>query len=133
MRITLAIVCLVLAGCSTAPGIQDYLPDSYDLSETMQDNLAIAQVSGTSIYTYIGAGLFVLGALSFAFGFNRTAGLQLIFAGAAAGSVPFIVASNYFSWIMGGGLVVAVGLGLWHLWFKIKQAEQTKPNDGQEK
>jgi hypothetical protein len=132
MRIALAIFSLLLAGCSTASGIKDYLPDQYDLSETVQENLAIAEASGTSIYTYVGAGLFIIGALSFAF-FNRTAGIQLIIAGAAAGAVPFIVASEYFSWITGGTLVAVAGLGIWHLWFKIKQAEQAVPNDRQEK
>jgi hypothetical protein len=132
MRIALAILSLLLAGCSTAPGIKDYLPDEYDFSETVQENLAIAEASGTSIYTYVGASLFVIGALSFAF-FNRTAGIQLIIAGAAAGAVPFIVASEYFSWITGGTLIAVSGLGIWHLWFKIKQAEQAEPNDRQEK
>jgi hypothetical protein len=67
--------------------------------------------------------LFVLGALSFAFGINRTAGMQLIFAGAVAGSVPFIVASVYFAWIVGGTMIAVLGMGVWHLWFKIKETE----------
>ena len=99
----------------------------------MQDNLAIAEASGTSVYTYIGAGLFVVGAVSFAFGFNRTAGLQLIAAGAVAGAVPFIVASEYFSWITGGTMVFAAGLGIWHLWFKIKQAEKLESEANEKK
>lgn len=126
MKYNSAIIGLLMAGCTASKTVDDYLPDSYDLSDTMQENLAIAQASGTSIYTYIGAGLFVVGAVSFAFGFNRSAGIQLIIAGAAAGSVPFIVASEYFSWITGGTLIAVAGLGVWHLWFKIKQAEQNE-------
>ena len=124
---------LFLAGCTSGSKVQEYLPDTEDLSDVMQDNLAIAQASGVSIYTYIGAGLFVVGAVSFAFGFNRTAGIQLILAGAVAGAVPFIVASEYFSWITGGTLLAAAGLGIWHLWFKIKQAEQTEAKADEKK
>lgn len=124
MRAAIATFCLVLAGCATSATktVTDYLPDDYDIGETVQENLAIAHASGTSLYTYAGVGLFVVGALSFAF-FNRTAGLQLIIAGAIAGSVPFIVASAYFAWIVGVTMVAVAGLGVWHLWFKIKQAE----------
>lgn len=124
MRITPAILSLFLAGCSTASkSLEDYLPDDYDISSVVQDNLAVAQASGTSLYTYIGGCLFVIGALSFAFGFNRSAGFQLIIAGIAAGSVPFIVASEYFAWITGGTLIAVAGMGIWHLWFKLKQSE----------
>lgn len=126
MRPLLATICLVLAGCvsSASKSVQDYLPDEFDgLSSVVQDNLAVAHASGTSLYTYAGVGLFVFGALSFAFGINRTAGMQLIFAGAVAGSVPFIVASVYFAWIVGGTMIVVLGMGVWHLWFKIKETD----------
>ena len=134
MRFLIPAFIVFLAGCASATkSVQDYLPDEYDFSETVQENLAISQASGTSLYTYAGVGLFVLGALSFAFGFNRTAGLQLIVAGAIAGSVPFVVASEYFNWISAGTLISIAGLGLWHLWFKIKQAEQTEAKADEKK
>ena len=125
MRVAFATFCLVLAGCVTSATktVEDLLPDDYDdVTSIVQENLAVAHASGTSLYTYAGVGLFVIGALSFAF-FNRTAGLQLILAGAIAGSVPFIVASAYFAWIIGGTMVAVAGLGVWHLWFKIKHSE----------
>jgi hypothetical protein len=125
MRPTFAIIFLFLAGCvsSTTKTVEDLIPDNLDdVSSVVQENLAVAHASGTSLYTYAGVALFVLGALSFAF-FNRTAGLQLILAGAIAGSVPFVVASAYFAWIIGGTMIAVAGLGVWHLWFKIKEAE----------
>ena len=136
MRLILAVFSLILAGCiSAGSGVkdyEDYLPfDESDISAAVQANLVIAEHSGTSLYTYAGVGLFVLGAVSFAF-FNRSAGIQLIIAGAAAGSVPFIVQSEYFAWITGGTLIAVAGMGIWHLWFKLKQAE-AEPDDRQEK
>jgi hypothetical protein len=125
MRPTFAIIFLFLAGCvsSATKTVEDLIPDNLDdVSSVVQENLAVAHASGTSLYTYAGVALFVLGALSFAF-FNRTAGLQLILAGAIAGSVPFVVASAYFAWIIGGTMIAVAGLGVWHLWFKIKEAE----------
>lgn len=126
MRATLAIFFLFLAGCASSSKVQDYLPDEYDdVSSIVQDNLAVAHASGTSLYTYAGVGLFVIGALSFAF-FNRASGIQLIVAGAVAGSVPFIVSSVYFSWIVGATMLATAGIGIWHLWFKIKLAENAE-------
>ena len=125
MRPTFAIIFLFLAGCvsSATKTVEDLIPDNLDdVSSVVQENLAVAHASGTSLYTYAGVALFMLGALSFAF-FNRTAGLQLILAGAIAGSVPFVVASAYFAWIIGGTMIAVAGLGVWHLWFKIKEAE----------
>ena len=131
MRVIL-LTFLFLAGCvapsSVKDDIENYLPfNQDDVSSVVQENLAVAHASGTSLYTYAGVGLFVIGALSFAF-FNRSAGLQLILAGVIAGSIPFIVASSYFNWVIGGSLAIAAGFGLWHLWFKIKQSE-----DGEKK
>ena len=135
MQATFAIIFLFLAGCvsSGSKTVTDYLPDEYDLPGLVQENLAVAQASGTSLYTYAGVGLFVIGALSFAFGFNRTSGLQLIAAGAVAGSVPFVVASSYFAWIIGATMIAIAGLGVWHLWFKIKQAENANDAEASKK
>jgi len=124
----IAIACLFLTGCISSPEptsvFDDYEFD--DISSVVQDNLAVAQTSHTTLYTYAGVGLFVLGSVSMAF-FNRSAGIQLMLAGVAAGSVPFIVASEYFNWIAGATLLAVAGIGIWHLWFKVKHAEET-PN-----
>lgn len=119
-----AIACLVLAGCVSSPEPSSVFGDSNfdDISSVVQDNLAVAQTSQTSLYTYAGVGLFVLGSISMAF-FNRTAGLQLMIAGVVSGSVPFIVVSQYFNWIAGGTFLAIAGIGVWHLWFRIKLSE----------
>jgi len=124
----IAIACLVLTGCLSSPEPTSVFDDASfdDISSVVQDNLAVAQTSHTTLYTYAGVGLFVLGSVSMAF-FNRLAGIQLMLAGVAAGSVPFIVASEYFNWIAGATLLAVAGIGIWHLWFKVKHAEET-PN-----
>ena len=120
----IAIACLILTGCLSSPEptsvFDDYEFD--DISSVVQDNLAVAQTSHTTLYTYAGVGLFVLGSISMAF-FNRTAGIQLMLAGIVAGSVPFVVASEYFNWIAGATLLTVAGIGIWHLWFKVKLSE----------
>jgi len=122
----IAIACLLLSGCLSSPEptsvFDDYEFD--DISSVVQENLAVAKTSQTSLYTYAGVGLFVLGSVSMAF-FNRSAGIQLMLAGVVAGSVPFVVASEYFNWIAGGSMLAVAGIGIWHLWFKVKHAEDS--------
>ena len=129
MKRFIIIACLLLvAGCVSSPEPSSVFDDANfdDISSVVQDNLAVAQTSHTTLYTYAGVGLFILGSLSLAF-FNRTAGIQLMLCGVVAGSVPFVVASEYFNWIAGATLLSVAGIGVWHLWFKVKHAEET-PN-----
>jgi hypothetical protein len=126
----IVIACFLLAGCISSPEPATSVFDDYDfddVSSVVQDNLAVAHTSHTTLFTYAGVGLFVLGSLSFAF-FNRSAGLQLILCGVISGSVPFVVASEYFNWIAGFSMLAVAGIGIWHLWWKIKHAEEEKPN-----
>lgn len=118
------IACLVLAGCVSSPESTSVFGDaSFDnISSVVQDNLAVAQTSETSLYTYAGVWLFVLGSCVMAF-LNRAAGIQLMLAGVVAGSVPFVVASKYFNWIAGVTFLTVAGIGIWHLWFRVKLSE----------
>ena len=70
-----------------------------DLSDTATEALAIGATNGTSAFTYVGLGLFAIGAVSFAF-LARDAGLKLMACGAIAGAVPYVVQSAYFSIIV---------------------------------
>ena len=139
MRIALLsfLLLLGLIGCAsvvneTAKGavssiVGDF--DEYDLSNATDEALAVGQANGTSKFTYVGLGLFVLGAVSFAF-FARDAGLKLIACGALAGSVPYIVQSQYFSIIVSGALLISLLIAIYHLWWKIRKienAEDSKP------
>jgi hypothetical protein len=104
--------------------------DEYDLSDATEEALAVGQANGTSKFTYVGLALFALGAVSFAF-FARDAGLKLMACGGLAGSVPYIVQSSYFSIIVSAGLLLALLIAIYHLWWKVKRIENaeevTKP------
>jgi len=55
-------------------------------------------------------------------------GVSLLLSAGAIGAFPFIVESEYFSYIVGTALALAAGLGLWYLWDKIKDANN-KPDE----
>ena len=130
--IALSILLLLgLIGCAsvakeTAKGavasiVEDF--DEYDLSDSVEEALVVGKANGTSAFTYVGLGLFVIGAVSFAF-LARDAGLKLMACGAISGSVPYIVQSAYFSIIVSGALLIALLIALYHFWWKVKQSEQ---------
>jgi hypothetical protein len=101
-----------------------------DLSDSANEALAIGATNGTSAFTYVGLGLFGLGAMSFAF-FARDAGLKLIASGALAGSVPYIVQSSYFSIIINCSIVAVLLIGIYHFWWKVRNSETA--DNGEEK
>jgi hypothetical protein len=132
MRIALFIILLfaVVTGCVTSVDktpsiIQDI--NELDLSDSATEALAIGVTNGTSAFTYVGLGLFGLGAMSFAF-FARNAGLKLMASGALAGSVPYIVQSSYFSIIINCSIVAVLLIGIYHFWWKVRNSE-TANND----
>ena len=93
-----------------------------DLSDTATEALAIGSTSGTSAFTYVGLGLFSIGAFSFAF-LARDAGLKLMACGGLAGAIPFVVESTYFSIIVSGALLLSLLIVIYHLWWKVRQNE----------
>ena len=99
-----------------------------DLSDTATEALAIGSTSGTSAFTYVGLGLFSIGAFSFAF-LARDAGLKLMACGGLAGAIPFVVESTYFSIIVSGALLLSLLIAIYHLWWKVRQNqnEQEEP------
>lgn len=97
--------------------------DSFD--DASDQAIQIGQANGTSAFTYVGLSLFALGAISFAF-FIRDAGIKLMFAGGIAGAVPYVVQSQYFSIITDTAIVLTLLIGVWHLWWKIKQSERSE-------
>lgn len=101
-----------------------------DLSDTAAEALAIGATNGTSAFTYVGLGLFAIGAISFAF-LARDAGLKLMACGALAGAIPFVVESAYFSIIVSGALLLSLLIAIYHLWWKVRQnqnaEEEQKP------
>ena len=106
--------------------VEDF--DEYDLADATDEALAVGKANGTSSFTYVGLGLFVIGAVSFAF-LARDAGLKLIACGALSGSVPYIVQSQYFSIIVNVSIGIVLLIGIWHFWWKVKQSEQSETTD----
>lgn len=70
-------------------------------------------------WTFTGAALAVIGALATAFAGPRI-GIPLLISGAFCGSIPFIIDSQYFSWIAGTTLAIAAALIIWRLYDYIK-------------
>ena len=101
-----------------------------DLSDTATEALAVGATNGTSAFTYVGLGLFSIGAFSFAF-LARDAGLKLMACGGLAGAIPFVVESAYFSIIVSGALLLSLLIAIYHLWWKVRQnqnaEEEQKP------
>ena len=96
-----------------------------DLGDTATEALAIGATNGTSAFTYVGLGLFSIGALSFAF-LARDAGLKLMACGGLAGAIPFVVESAYFSIIVSGALLLSLLIAIYHLWWKVRQNENAE-------
>lgn len=96
-----------------------------DLSDSATEALAIGASNGTSAFTYVGLGLFTIGAFLFAT-VSRNSGLKLIACGALAGSVPYVVQSAYFSIIVSGALLMSLLIAIYHLWWKVKQNQNAE-------
>lgn len=77
-------------------------------------------------WTWVGAGVAVLGAICTAF-MGPKIGIPLLLCGGFCGSVPFIIDSPWFEYIAGVTLVIACGLGLWWLADKVKDSTKDKP------
>lgn len=135
MRIALLYIIfyLGLIGCASviketgkgavASIVEDF--DEYEFSDSVEEALVVGKANGTSAFTYVGLGLFVIGAVSFAF-LARDAGLKLMACGAIAGAVPYIVQSAYFSIIVSGALLIALLIAIYHLWWKVKRIENAE-------
>ena len=128
MRIALLYILfyLGLIGCASVikePSLEDTISD-YNLSETFGEAIVVGKASGTSSFTFVGLGLFALGALSFAF-IAKNAGLKLMLSGAIAGAVPFVVQSAYFSIIVSLALVAVLIIGVYKLWLRVKQPTES--------
>ena len=118
-----------IASVDKTPSIIDDLSE-LDLSDSANEALAIGATNGTSAFTYVGLGLFTIGAFLFAT-VSRDSGLKLIACGAIAGAVPFVVQSAYFSIIINCSIVAVLLIAIYHFWWKVKQSENA--TNGEEK
>lgn len=76
-----------------------------------------------NIWTITGAALAIIGAIATAFTGPKI-GIPLILCGAFCGAVPFIIDSEYFSYIAGTTLTACAGLGIWFVWDKVRDANK---------
>ena len=78
----------------------------------------VKKEASANLWTMAGVGIAVVGAIATAFTGPRI-GLPLLLSGAAIGAFPFVVESEYFSYIVGVSLALAAGLGLWYLYDRV--------------
>ena len=91
------------------------------IEELTQEVVRVKQEASNNIWTLVGAGLAVIGALTTAFMGPRI-GIPLLLCGAFCGSVPFIIDSPWFEYAAGATIVISCGLGLWWLADRVKDS-----------
>ena len=77
--------------------------------------------AAANMWTLAGIAVAVLGAAAMVFTGPRIGG-TLLASGAAIGTFPFIVDSEYFTYIAGGTLALAAGLGIYWLWDRVRDS-----------
>ena len=81
----------------------------------------VKREASDNIWTLAGVGIAVIGAIATAF-VGPKVGIPLLLSGAAIGAFPFVVDSEYFSYIAGGTLALAAGLGIYWLWDRVRDS-----------
>ena len=77
--------------------------------------------AAANMWTLAGIAVAVLGAAAMVFAGPRIGG-TLLASGAAIGTFPFIVDSEYFTYIAGSSLALAAGLGIYWLWDHVRDS-----------
>ena len=91
----------------------------------------VKREASDNIWTLAGVGIAVIGAIATAFAGPKV-GIPLLLSGAAIGAFPFVVDSEYFSYIAGGTLALAAGLGIYWLWDRVRDSANA-PHESPEK
>ena len=81
----------------------------------------VKQEASANLWTMAGVGIAVIGAIAMAFTGPKV-GIPLLLSGAAIGAFPVIADSEYFSYIAGGTLALAAGLGIYWLWDRVRDS-----------
>jgi hypothetical protein len=97
------------------------------IAELQAEVERVKKDAAANLWTMAAVGTAVAGALAMAF-IGPKVGVSLLLSAGAIGAFPFIVESEYFSYIVGTALALAAGLGLWYLWDKVKDANN-KPDE----
>ena len=91
------------------------------IEELTQEVVRVKKEASNNVWTMAGVGCALLGAVSMVFTGPRIGG-TLLACGAAIGAFPFVVDSEYFSYIAGGTLALAAGLGIYWLWDRVRDS-----------
>ena len=81
----------------------------------------VKREASANLWTMAGVGIAVIGAIAMAFTGPKV-GIPLLLSGAAIGAFPVIADSEYFSYIAGGTLALAAGLGIYWLWDRVRDS-----------
>ena len=87
----------------------------------------VKQEASNNVWTMAGVGIAVIGAIATAT-VGPKVGIPLLLSGAAIGAFPVIADSEWFSLTVITAIGLALCLGLWYLWDKIKDANN-KPDE----
>ena len=88
------------------------------IAELQAEVERVKKDAAANLWTMAGVGIAVVGAIATAFTGPRI-GLPLLLSGAAIGAFPYVVESEYFSYIIGVSLALAAGLGIWYLYDRV--------------
>jgi len=88
----------------------------------------VKKEASANLWTMAGVGIAVIGAIATAFTGPRI-GVPLLLSGAAIGAFPYIVESEYFSYIVGVSLALAAGLGIWYLYDRVSDKVHESDHD----
>ena len=81
----------------------------------------VKREASANLWTMAGVGIAVIGAIATAFAGPKV-GVPLLLSGAAIGAFPVIADSEYFSYIVGTTLALAMGLGIYWLWDRVRDS-----------
>lgn len=98
------------------------------ITELTDEVERVKREASANLWTLAGVGIAVVGAIATAF-VGPKVGIPLLLSGAAIGAFPFVVDSEYFSYVAGSFLALAAALGIWVLWDKAR--DKVHENDAQ--
>ena len=98
------------------------------IEELTQEVIRVKKEATNNVWTLVGAGLAVIGALATAF-MGPKVGLPLLLCGGFCGAVPHIIDSPWFEYAAGATVVISCGLGLWWLADRVKDSVEESDKD----
>lgn len=88
----------------------------------------VKREASANLWTMAGVGIAALGAIAMVFAGPRI-GATLLLSGGAIGAFPYVVDSEYFSYIAGSTLALAAGLGIYWLWDHVRDSANASDHE----